>query len=512
MQRNFITPVVMNGVPWISNTWAQHIARGSVNPGVDYAAPRGTPILAPQAGVVRNLSNTTGGAAGRFVTIFHDGGGSSDLLHMARIDVSNGQRVGQGQQIGTVGGSAWGSESGVGNHVHWTLRTNQSTCLCNSGNVDGQLWLGGGGGGGPVQPNQRVVGVNPANGRGDPSTNGPVVDTLNPGTVATFNGWIRGQEVQGNNVWFRGAFSGNWFWSGGFTSQSTEGLADLNPTEIGPHQRRATNNVNGRSAPTTNSPIRQTLPLGTVGDFDGWTHGESVDGEDRWIRGAHSGDWFWLLPFEPRNVDNLPEVGAVPPPPSYEFEAFDPVVTRVAPAAIGNFEHGRFSLEQTDVVLHDFGTFGVDTFAGTVAWFQNPASFTSSHFVVSGDNIVQMVALVDRAYHAGAQGNEHVGIEIDPVVGQPDGTPNKAETIASVRALLDALYAHYGRQLTFRLHSEFMVTLCGDDIHFADFMPEEPSIPDDSVPVSRTSLLRWREAALTLASEIGTILGEVDDE
>jgi hypothetical protein len=38
--------------------------------------------------------------------------------------------------------------------------------------------------------------------------------------------------VQGNDVWFRGKVSNNWAWSGGFTSQSTDGLEEVGQVPI----------------------------------------------------------------------------------------------------------------------------------------------------------------------------------------------------------------------------------------------------------------------------------------
>ena len=122
----------------ISNTYAQHVARKSVNPGTDYAVARGTVVAAPAAGRVARVRTSVAGsgAAGRFVVIYHDDGTSSDLLHLSRVDVADGNRVTRGQRVGLSGGSANGSETGVGAHVHWTLRTRQVSTLSNAGNVD----------------------------------------------------------------------------------------------------------------------------------------------------------------------------------------------------------------------------------------------------------------------------------------------------------------------------------------------------------------------------------------
>jgi hypothetical protein len=40
-------------------------------------------------------------------------------------------------------------------------------------------------------------------------------------------GWTHGEAINGNDVWFQGGSSGDWFWSGGFTSQSTANLPEV---------------------------------------------------------------------------------------------------------------------------------------------------------------------------------------------------------------------------------------------------------------------------------------------
>lgn len=77
-----------------------------------------------------------------------------------------------------------------------------------------------------VKPGKRTrqVGLMHVNGRTNASTNFPIRQTLKPHVVGTFDGYKYGQSVEGNDVWFRGAFNHNWFWSGGFTNQSPNGL------------------------------------------------------------------------------------------------------------------------------------------------------------------------------------------------------------------------------------------------------------------------------------------------
>ncbi len=95
---------VLNGVP--------------KNPhyGVDLAAPTGTPIAAPQAGVI-SFAETGMILTGGTVLIDHGYGVSSAFIHMSRLDVQVGDRVAQGEIIGAVG--ATGRASGP--HLHWGM-------------------------------------------------------------------------------------------------------------------------------------------------------------------------------------------------------------------------------------------------------------------------------------------------------------------------------------------------------------------------------------------------------
>ncbi len=71
--------------------------------GTDYAAPKGTPILATANGVVTKRGYTRGN--GNYVKIKHNETYSTQYLHMSKFksDVKKGTRVKQGQVIGYVG-------------------------------------------------------------------------------------------------------------------------------------------------------------------------------------------------------------------------------------------------------------------------------------------------------------------------------------------------------------------------------------------------------------------------
>jgi len=286
----------------------------SSEPGTDYGSAYGSPLFAPGAGTVVDISWSNGGGTGRFIAIDMDDGRRARALHLSEIWVDFGQRVGAGQQIGLTGASGWGSDWGYGAHVHQTLWDYWGYDFCSWCTIDFELYVGSSEPG----PTQRVVGSGGANGRSpEPNTANAPTQTLPPGTLANFNGWIRGETVSGNNVWFRGEFSGDWFWSGGFTDTGTHDLADLNPATppAGNQRTVGANSANGRGDPSTNGPVTQTLAAGTVADMDGWITGQDVEGNTTWFRGAHSGDFFWSGGFTDTGTHDLTDLNQTDPPP-----------------------------------------------------------------------------------------------------------------------------------------------------------------------------------------------------
>ncbi len=83
--------------------------------GVDFASPSGTPIQAAGAGVV-TFAGWHGGH-GKTVKIQHQNGLQTLYGHMSAINVSVGQRVAQGQNIGAVGSTGLST----GPHLHYEI-------------------------------------------------------------------------------------------------------------------------------------------------------------------------------------------------------------------------------------------------------------------------------------------------------------------------------------------------------------------------------------------------------
>lgn len=70
--------------------------------GLDLVAPQGTPVLAAADGVVREVIRG-GRALGSVVSVDHRNGYVTRYALLGEVSVSSGQRVRQGQKVGTVG-------------------------------------------------------------------------------------------------------------------------------------------------------------------------------------------------------------------------------------------------------------------------------------------------------------------------------------------------------------------------------------------------------------------------
>jgi murein DD-endopeptidase MepM/ murein hydrolase activator NlpD len=99
--------------------------------GVDIAAPKGSPVIAPAGGVV-TLVHEDMFYSGGTLLIDHGMGLSSAFIHLSKVLVKSGQRVAQGERIAEIGATG----RATGPHLDWRLNWYQER-------LDPQWFMGG---------------------------------------------------------------------------------------------------------------------------------------------------------------------------------------------------------------------------------------------------------------------------------------------------------------------------------------------------------------------------------
>jgi hypothetical protein len=112
------------------------------HPGVDFAVPTGTPVIAPTAGVVRSVrkdDRTQPNTGGWFVGLSHGEHFDSSLTHLSAVHVQTGQMVPRGALIGLSGAMNSGDQL-----LHFGICRKGGNCGMFSQTEDPQrYWLGG---------------------------------------------------------------------------------------------------------------------------------------------------------------------------------------------------------------------------------------------------------------------------------------------------------------------------------------------------------------------------------
>jgi murein DD-endopeptidase MepM/ murein hydrolase activator NlpD len=92
--------------------------RGRMHLGIDIMAPHGTPVVAADGGTV--LVRAFSGGWGNHIVINHGNGMTTLYAHLSSMNVSVGQSVSRGQNIGNVGSSG----NATAPHLHFEVRVN----------------------------------------------------------------------------------------------------------------------------------------------------------------------------------------------------------------------------------------------------------------------------------------------------------------------------------------------------------------------------------------------------
>jgi hypothetical protein len=353
---------------------------------------------------------------------------------------------------------------------------------------------------------QRKVAGGDVKRRSLPSTSAPESgDFLPAGTVGNFVGFIRGENVNGNDVWFKGT-SGAFFWSAGFTDSGTHDLPDLTPAAQPPvslpsavsgAQRVAgPGGVKRRVEPNATSPEAGfVLPEGTVGEFIGWIHGQSVSGNDVWFKGV-SGNWFWSGGFTDLGTHDLPDLNTVTPQPEKP-----PVIVAPIPVTNPKPVEEVDSPQIIDVVASDFPAWVqydevIDSYTpdrnelayeyykakynqdqkyepieSHTHWWDDPSKGATHggvvnhlkntkdldvNFVTSAGHITKMIPLDICAYTTGARNMYAWKTENDPLL-----TEEGYKTLGLLHYIVEKKNPHLNGE-AIRLHKEFMTTSCAD--------------------------------------------------
>lgn len=98
--------------------WRQHpiTGRHTMHEGLDFAAPRGSPIVAASPGIVTEARYVPG--YGKLVEINHGNGLVTRYAHASSISVKLGELVSKGQTIARVGSTG----RSTGAHLHYEVR------------------------------------------------------------------------------------------------------------------------------------------------------------------------------------------------------------------------------------------------------------------------------------------------------------------------------------------------------------------------------------------------------
>jgi len=120
---SFVWPVPGYTVPSSAYGWRKHPIYGTrkFHAGEDIPANSGTPIVAAASGTVTTAGWVSG--YGNYTVINHGGGVMTAYGHQSSIQVSVGQSVSAGQQIGLVGSTG----NSTGPHLHFEVYVNGAT-------------------------------------------------------------------------------------------------------------------------------------------------------------------------------------------------------------------------------------------------------------------------------------------------------------------------------------------------------------------------------------------------
>lgn len=190
------------GQVWAGQTRTNHSPLRSID--FNRANDIGDSVVAAAAGTVTRVGNEGNRSYGRWIEIDHGNGFRTRYAHLHTQVVSVGQRVSQGQRIGTVGDTGGSS----GPHLHYELRRNgvaispvfdgRTALFYGTRNYTSQNACGGSSGGSTTGVVGRVnTSGAPLTIRAGASTTTRAVGSVADGAQVRIRCQIRGQSVRG---------------------------------------------------------------------------------------------------------------------------------------------------------------------------------------------------------------------------------------------------------------------------------------------------------------------------
>lgn len=152
-----------------------------------------------------------------------------------------------------------------------------------------------------------------ANYRDAPDANAKVLQTFVAGNVYDFKGYVHGESIDNNDVWFVGRHTGGYAWSGAFDDKGTHDLPNLTPEPqealLGYQRKVGDSVINYRRLPEIQPDnVIKTFNPGDVLDLDAYTEGATVDGSNIWFRGKHTKGWSHSGGFTDTGTHDLQKV------------------------------------------------------------------------------------------------------------------------------------------------------------------------------------------------------------
>lgn len=100
----------------LTSKFGEKRSNGTVHNGIDLAAASGTPVLAPEKGIVTSVWKDS--INGNALKMLHYQGYTTGYAHLSKVSVKVGDTITKGQKIGEIGSTG----RSTGPHLHFVVR------------------------------------------------------------------------------------------------------------------------------------------------------------------------------------------------------------------------------------------------------------------------------------------------------------------------------------------------------------------------------------------------------